>query len=253
MNMFDRTPGGSGHFLGRHPRQQDALRPHDPGDRHRHRHRHPHGHGHPGIGPGLPQEHLVHRRGRALRQTGSIGSSIPRRNGSSSKSAGPSPWSRPSALARELTLARAVAPVSRDQAPVQYNKRSARGVRVVGTTDQFLFTGGSAVGQGRFLSAPECGRRPAGVRHRLRGGHQPVSKANRPSGTGSRSASSPSRSSACWRNRATFLGQQRGQPGDHPVAQMFTELSGTTPIGPHSGEGRRTWPSWTKPGRNCAA
>ena len=58
---------------------------------------------------------------------------------------------------KQVTLARAVAPYTDWRAPVRYRNRSSGRVTVVGTTEQFLFTGGITVAQGRFLSAEEAG------------------------------------------------------------------------------------------------
>ena len=67
-------------------------------------------------------------------------------------------------LEKELKQAQAVAPVITSGERIRYNKRSARGVTIVGTTEQYLFTGGFSVGQGRFLSALEVdGGRPVCV------------------------------------------------------------------------------------------
>ncbi len=69
-----------------------------------------------------------------------------------------------SALERDLTTARAVAPVTIDQRMIKYEKRSAGGVTIHGTTDQFLQTGGISIGDGRFLSAADAeGGRPVCV------------------------------------------------------------------------------------------
>ena len=62
---------------------------------------------------------------------------------------------------KQMTLARAVAPLVDIEAPVVYKNRRSGGVTVIGTTDQFLFTGGMMVAQGRFLSPEETsGGRP---------------------------------------------------------------------------------------------
>src|SRR5580698_5651686 len=67
-------------------------------------------------------------------------------------------------LEREVSTAMAVAPVASDDTPVKYKKRGASSVPVVGTTDQFQFTGGLTLEKGRFLSASECdGGRPVCV------------------------------------------------------------------------------------------
>ena len=68
------------------------------------------------------------------------------------------------ALERDLTQARAVAPMSFYQASIKYGKRSASGVQIVGTTDQLVQTAGIAVADGRFLSASDAeGGRPVCV------------------------------------------------------------------------------------------
>jgi putative ABC transport system permease protein len=67
-------------------------------------------------------------------------------------------------LEKELKQAQAVTPVIYSGERIRYNKRSARGVTIVGTTEQYLFTGGFSVAQGRFLSALEVeGGRPVCV------------------------------------------------------------------------------------------
>jgi putative ABC transport system permease protein len=69
-----------------------------------------------------------------------------------------------SALLRELKLALAVAPVAQDDTPIKYKKRGADNAPVVGTTEQFLFTSGLTIADGRFLTASECdGGRPVCV------------------------------------------------------------------------------------------
>jgi putative ABC transport system permease protein len=68
------------------------------------------------------------------------------------------------ALERDLTLAAAVTPVAFDQRTIKFGKRSASGVRIVGSTDQLLQTGGVSIGDGRFLSpADAAGGRPVCV------------------------------------------------------------------------------------------
>jgi putative ABC transport system permease protein len=67
-------------------------------------------------------------------------------------------------LERNLTLAAAVTPVAFDQRTIKFGKRSADGVRIVGSTEQLLQTGGVGIGDGRFLSAAEAeGGRPVCV------------------------------------------------------------------------------------------
>jgi putative ABC transport system permease protein len=65
------------------------------------------------------------------------------------------------ALTRQMTLARAIAPVADDNEQVKYKNRSASSVRIIGTTEQFLQTGGLSVAAGRFMSGAEVdGSRP---------------------------------------------------------------------------------------------
>jgi putative ABC transport system permease protein len=69
-----------------------------------------------------------------------------------------------SALERDLTMARAVAPVAFDQRLVKYEKHSASGVTIIGSTDQLMLTGGISMADGRFLSAADAeGGRPVCV------------------------------------------------------------------------------------------
>jgi len=64
-------------------------------------------------------------------------------------------------LPGQLTLAAAVAPMVDDLAPVKYKNRSANDVTVVGTTENYLFTSGVEVAQGRFMSLIDAaGGRP---------------------------------------------------------------------------------------------
>jgi len=68
------------------------------------------------------------------------------------------------ALQREMKLAAAVAAVAQDDTPVQHKKRGTSDAPVLGTTEQFQFTSGLTVAEGRFLSAAECeGGRPVCV------------------------------------------------------------------------------------------
>src|SRR5947207_4658692 len=67
-------------------------------------------------------------------------------------------------LEKQMTLARAIAPFVDARRPVKYKNRSSGGVTIIGTTEQFQFTSGSAVAEGRFLSAEEVdGVRPVCV------------------------------------------------------------------------------------------
>ncbi len=68
------------------------------------------------------------------------------------------------ALERDLTLAQAVAPLAFDQRLIQYGKRGANGVTIIGSTEQLLLTGGISIADGRFLSAADAeGGRPVCV------------------------------------------------------------------------------------------
>jgi putative ABC transport system permease protein len=68
------------------------------------------------------------------------------------------------AAERQMTLAGAVAPVVQTTRSVRYNDRSADGVTIFGTTEQYLTTAGLEVAQGRFLSAGDAaGGRPVCV------------------------------------------------------------------------------------------
>ena len=68
------------------------------------------------------------------------------------------------ALERDLRMAIAVAPLAFDQRLIKYEKRSATGVTIVGSSDQLLQTGGISVEDGRFLSAADAeGGRPVCV------------------------------------------------------------------------------------------
>jgi putative ABC transport system permease protein len=68
------------------------------------------------------------------------------------------------AVARQLTLAAAVAPAVDTMGPVKYKNRSASAVFIVGTTEDYQNTTGVGVLQGRFLSpADAAGGRPVCV------------------------------------------------------------------------------------------
>jgi putative ABC transport system permease protein len=68
------------------------------------------------------------------------------------------------AVGRQMTLAQAVAPKAETRAAVKYKKRSSNMVNVIGTTEQFLLTGGVTVVDGRFFSPGEVdGGRPVCV------------------------------------------------------------------------------------------
>jgi putative ABC transport system permease protein len=68
------------------------------------------------------------------------------------------------AVEKQMTLARAIAPVTGTRQSVKYKNRNANGVRIIGTTEQFQFTGGISVAQGRFMTEVEVeGGRPVCV------------------------------------------------------------------------------------------
>jgi len=65
------------------------------------------------------------------------------------------------ALRKQLTMAKAVAPEVDTQQPVQYKKRRAGAVRILGTTDEVIQTSSMAVALGRFMTPAEAeGGRP---------------------------------------------------------------------------------------------
>jgi len=73
-------------------------------------------------------------------------------------------WDQVRGLQRQITSARAVALTVNTARPVKYKNRSASSVMVIGTTDQALYTGGTSVANGRFLTAGEAeGGRPVCV------------------------------------------------------------------------------------------
>ncbi len=61
------------------------------------------------------------------------------------------------ALARQLTLAAAVAPTVTDEEAVKYKTRSASSVDIIGTTEDYLQTSGAEVAEGRFLTVADAG------------------------------------------------------------------------------------------------
>jgi putative ABC transport system permease protein len=68
------------------------------------------------------------------------------------------------ALAKQLTLSRAVAPVADTSQRIQYQRRHSDNVTILGTTDQFLYTGNLSMSEGRFLTPAEsAGGRPVCV------------------------------------------------------------------------------------------
>ena len=68
------------------------------------------------------------------------------------------------ALAGQLTLAGAVAPTVDNGGTLKYKTRSASSVWILGTTEEYLFTSGVGVAQGRFMSSGDAaGGRPVCV------------------------------------------------------------------------------------------
>lgn len=68
------------------------------------------------------------------------------------------------AVEKQMTLASAVAPVVLTSRSVRYNNHSTGSVTIIGTTDQYLLTGGLGVDQGRFLTDSDAaGGRPVCV------------------------------------------------------------------------------------------
>jgi putative ABC transport system permease protein len=59
-------------------------------------------------------------------------------------------------LAEQLTLSSAVTSIAATEESVKYKKRSAGGVYINGTTENFMLTLGYTISEGRFLSAAEC-------------------------------------------------------------------------------------------------
>jgi putative ABC transport system permease protein len=58
-------------------------------------------------------------------------------------------------LAKQLTLARAVAPAADTSQRVQFKNRRSDNVTVIGSTDQFYLTSNLSLSEGRFISATE--------------------------------------------------------------------------------------------------
>jgi putative ABC transport system permease protein len=68
------------------------------------------------------------------------------------------------AVEKQLTLASAVAPVVETGRSIRYKNRSAGGVTIFGTTEQYLMTAGLEMDEGRFLTAADsAGGRPVCV------------------------------------------------------------------------------------------
>ena len=68
------------------------------------------------------------------------------------------------AIGKQVSLARAVAPADFTRLSVQYEKQSAGGVTIIGSTDQMLLTSSITLADGRFMTAAESdGGRPVCV------------------------------------------------------------------------------------------
>jgi len=82
----------------------------------------------------------------------------------------------------QLTRALAVAPAVSMSQTVQYKRKSASSVQIIGTTDQYLITSGFSMGDGRYMTAAESdGGRPVcvigcDVADKLFEGDDPVGK-----------------------------------------------------------------------------
>ncbi|MCP5516039.1 MAG: ABC transporter permease [Verrucomicrobiales bacterium] len=67
-------------------------------------------------------------------------------------------------LEEEATLVTAVAPIVETMQSVKYRDREAQSVRIIGTTEQAVLTGGTGVARGRYFTAEESdGGRPVCV------------------------------------------------------------------------------------------
>jgi putative ABC transport system permease protein len=73
-------------------------------------------------------------------------------------------WDQYEAILKNVTLAKAVAPVADIRRPVKYKNRQSERVDVIGSTDQFAETAGLSIVEGRFMTASEAdGGRPVAV------------------------------------------------------------------------------------------
>ncbi|MGV3774624.1 MAG: ABC transporter permease, partial [Verrucomicrobiales bacterium] len=91
-------------------------------------------------------------------------------------------WTQAEQLRKNMTLAKAVAPVVGNETAVKYNKKSSSNVRLMGSTEAFVVTAGLNVVEGRFFSSAESdGGRPVcvlgwGVATNLFGGESSLGK-----------------------------------------------------------------------------
>ncbi|HSY19275.1 MAG TPA: ABC transporter permease, partial [Candidatus Acidoferrales bacterium] len=68
------------------------------------------------------------------------------------------------ALQRQMKLASAIAPVASDSDQVKYQKRNSSSSPILGTTEDYQYTGGLIMAQGHFLTPAEAdGGRPVCV------------------------------------------------------------------------------------------
>jgi putative ABC transport system permease protein len=73
-------------------------------------------------------------------------------------------WQHYEAVLKQMTLAKAIAPLADTDRPVQYKNRISRSVAILGSTEQFVETAGLTVSEGRFMTAAEAnGGRPIAV------------------------------------------------------------------------------------------
>ena len=68
------------------------------------------------------------------------------------------------ALQSQMTLARAIAPTASDYDTIKFGKRATTSAPILGTTEDYQYTSGIVMSEGRFLSSAECdGGRPVCV------------------------------------------------------------------------------------------
>jgi putative ABC transport system permease protein len=73
-------------------------------------------------------------------------------------------WAQYEAVQKQMTLARAIAPMTGLREPIRYKNRRSDGVFVLGTTEEFIVTSGLSVIDGRFMTPAEAdGGRPVVV------------------------------------------------------------------------------------------
>lgn len=73
-------------------------------------------------------------------------------------------WQQFEAVQKNMTLAKAIAPVSGTDRPVRYRNRQSNRVPIIGSTEQFIITSGLSISEGRFMTASESdGGRPVAI------------------------------------------------------------------------------------------